>query len=226
MSTGRKILLSALIAAAAAASLGAGVFATFNASTRNAGNLFANGTLVLSNTKQGGTACLSTGGGSTDTNANNACPQLFDLTVRKPGDEGSANLTIKNEGSIPASVLEVFSTACTDADVPGEAYNGTGSPCSKVQLTIQQYADAGFSTPSSCIYGGGTATTCDFSDTSKTLAAFQAAHNSPSNGLSIGSGLPSGSAAYFKVAVRLPADADNSFQGRQATIDFNWYAQQ
>src|SRR5258708_11186863 len=92
----RKVLVSVLVVAGLVGGIGVGTFATFDAQTANPGNVFANGSLVLSNTKQGGSACLSTGGGTTDTNVNANCSQLFNLTVQKPGGSGSANLTIKN----------------------------------------------------------------------------------------------------------------------------------
>src|SRR5262249_10409774 len=95
MSTRRKIVLTSTVVLLPAAALGFGSFATFNAQTNNPNNLFAHGTIVLSNTKQGGSACLSTGGGNTNTNVNAACDQLLNLTVRKPGDSGTANLTLK-----------------------------------------------------------------------------------------------------------------------------------
>jgi hypothetical protein len=206
--------------------IGAGTFASFNARTANPGNLFANGTLVLSNTEATGTSCLSTAGGTTDVNVNDGCDQLFDLTVRKPGDSASARLTVANAGTVAASALRVFSAACTDGDVAAETYRGTGNPCAQVQLVIQRYSDASFSTPVECVYGGGTATTCDFSDTTKTLAAFQGAHDSPTTGRTVGSGLASGAARHLEVRLLLPLSTDNSFQGRQATVDFTWYAEQ
>lgn len=219
----RKTLLSLAVVAGTIAVIGVGTMASFTAQTKNPNNVFANGTLVLSNTKQGGTACLSTGGGSTDTNANSGCDALLNLSVRAPGDSGSANLTLKNEGSLDGSVFRLFAAACTNGNATGESYNGTGSPCSKVQLTVQQYSDSGFTTPSACVYGGGTATTCDFSDATKTLSAFQTAYSSSSTGLSLG-GITAGASKYYSIGVKLPSDADNTYQGRQATIDFTWYA--
>lgn len=224
MSTRTKIVLSALVVLDVLAGIGVGTFATFTAEAKNPGNLFADGTLVLSNKVGSGTACLSTGGGTTDTNAN-SCSPLFNLSTRKPGDSGAATLTIKNEGTISASVLKVFTTACTNSNAVGERFHGTGLPCSAIDLTIQEYSNPGFSMPRSCWYGGGTATTCAF-DNTKTLAAFQSTHNSPSNGLSTGSGLVAGAARYIKVSVQLPSTADDSYQGRQATADFTWYAAQ
>jgi predicted ribosomally synthesized peptide with SipW-like signal peptide len=226
MSNGKKMLLTLMVFGMVTAVLGSGTFATFTAQTTNPNNTFAAGTLVLSNTKTGGTTCLSTGGGTTDTNVNNLCEQLINATVKKPGDTASQTLTVKNEGSLAASALKLFSSACTNANSAGETYHGTGLACSKVQLYIQQYSDAAFTTPSACLYGGATGVTCDFSDATKTLAAFQSAYNSSSNGLTIGSGMASGASVYVKIAVQLPSSADNTYQGRQATIDFSWHITQ
>ncbi len=226
MNSSKKWLLSGLVVIGAAALIGGGTFASFNAQTQNPGNTFATGTLVLSNTKAGGSACLSTGGGATDTNVNSSCDSLFALTVKKPGDSGTANLTIKNEGSIDASALKVFSSACANANATGESYNGTGLPCSKVQLYIQQWSDSSFTTPSQCVFGGVTvANTCDFSDATKTLNAFTTSYNSSSSGRTVGL-LSAHTSAYFTVGLKLPADADNTFQGRQASFDLTWNAAQ
>jgi predicted ribosomally synthesized peptide with SipW-like signal peptide len=222
-----KLLLSGLVVVGAAAVIGAGTFATFNAQTTNPNNTFANGTLVLSNTKSGGSACLSTGAGTnTDTNVNGSCDTLFSLSVKKPGDSATASLTIKNEGSLDASALKVFSASCADANATGETYNGSGLPCSKVQLYIQQWSDSGFTTPSQCVYGGATvAGTCDFSDSTKTLTAFTTSYSSAGSAKTVGT-LSSHASNYFTIGLKLPSDADNTYQGRQASFDLSWYANQ
>lgn len=226
MNRSKKLVLSAAVVLGAATVVGAGTFASFNAQTKNPDNVLAAGTLVLSNTKDGGAACLSTAGGTTDTNANAGCDTLLSLTVQKPGDSGTADLTIANAGSLAASELRVFSAACTDGDASGESYHGTGLPCDKVQLYVQQYADPAFATPSACLYGGATvATICDFSDATKTLSDFQTAYGTSGSGLLVGS-LAAGASNYFKVGVMLPSSADNTFQGRQATFDLTWHAVQ
>ena len=226
MTTQRKILASVLLALGLAAVLGFSSFATFNAETDNPGNVFAHGTLVLSNTKQGGSACLSTGGGTTDSNSNASCDQLFNLLVKKPGDSGSANVTLKNAGTINASSFKVFAPSCTNADASAESYHGTGGPCGILQLTIQQWTDNTFSTPSACLYGGASGSTCNFSDASKTLGAFASSYPSSASGLAIGSGLAANSSAYFTLAVQSPSSANNTYQGRQSSIDFDWYIAQ
>ena len=206
----------------AAAVAGGGSFATFNAQTTNPGNTFATGTLVMSNKVNAGTACLSTAGGSTDTNANN-CDAAFNLSVKKPGDSGTANITLKNEGSLDAAALSLFSSACTNADASGETYHGTGGPCSKVQFYVQEYTSSSFATVSTCLYGGTTvANTCDFSDTSKTLGAFATAYPNSGTSLSLG-GMTAGTSRFIKVGVQLDSTANNSYQGRKASIDLTWF---
>ena len=192
LSLHRKVLLSMGVVAGIGALAGAGTFATFTAQTSNPTNTFADGTLVLSN---------------------------------KVGS-GTANLTLQNKGSLPASALKVFSNACTDADASGENYHGTGSPCGVVQLYVQQYSDSGFSTPSHCLYGGSpdSGVTCDFSDAAKTLTAFVTAYPNFGGGLSAGSLAAAGGAdtTWIKVGVMLPSTAGNSYQGRSASLAFNW----
>src|SRR5205807_2657703 len=98
-----------------------------------------------------------------------------------------------NAGSLAASALKLYTSACSNADAAGEAYHGTGSPCGTVQFTIQQWTSNTFATPTTCIYGGGDGTTCDWSDTAKTLGAYATAHTGSGNAQTIGSGLASGS---------------------------------
>jgi hypothetical protein len=229
LSLPQKVVLSLGVVAGIGALAGAGTFATFTAQTGNPSNTFANGTLVLSNKVNSGTACLSTGGGTTDVNNNASCSTAFSLSVKAPGDSGTSNLTLKNMGSLPASALVVFSGTCDDSDAAGENYHGTGSPCAKVQFYVQQYSDSGFSTPSACLYGGAAvANICDFSDAGKTLATFVTDHTDLSEGLSAGGLAAAGGAdtVWIKVGVKLPDDADNTYQGRAASLALNWHITQ
>jgi hypothetical protein len=228
LSTPQKVLASLAVVAVVGALAGAGTFATFTAQTSNPTNTFANGTLVLSNKVNAGTACLSTNGGTTDVNVN-TCSTAFNLAVKAPGDSGTTNLTLKNMGSLAASALKAFSGSCTDSDAAGENYHGTGSPCAKIQLYIQQYSDSGFSTPSACLYGGAVvANTCDFSDAAQTLATFVDDHTDLSEGLSAGGLAAAGGAdtTWIKIGVKLPSNADNTYQGRAASLALNWHITQ
>ncbi|HEX9823255.1 MAG TPA: hypothetical protein VGB51_02535 [Actinomycetota bacterium] len=221
---GKRTLLSGGVLLVVAALVGVGTLASFTAQTRNPSNVLANGTLVMSNKVGTGTACLSTSGGSTDSNVNNACDVAINRTVQKPGDSYTADLTIKNEGSLAASALTLFMAACANGDAAGESYNGTGLPCGKVQLYVQEM-DSGFAANVSCKYGGGTATDCDFSDAAKTLGAYQTAYNSSASGLGLGA-TAAGASKYYRIGVKLPSDADNTYQGRSATFDLTWYMEQ
>jgi hypothetical protein len=224
LSLQKKVLLSLGVVAGIGAFAGAGTFATFTAQTTNPSNTFANGTLVLSNQVNAGAVCLSTGGGNTDSNANGSCSTAFNLAVKKPGDSGTTDITLQNVGSLAASALKVFSGSCTDADASGEAYHGTGSPCGTVQIYIQQYSDA-FTTKSACLYGGATGAVCDFSDTNATLSAFVTAHTNLAAGLGAGALAASGGAdtTWIRIGVKLPTTADNTLQGRSATMALNWH---
>jgi hypothetical protein len=230
LSLPQKVLLSMGVVAGLGVLAGAGTFATFTAQTTNPDNVFANGTLVLSNEVDSLGACLSTGAGTdTDDNENEACDTVFDLAVRAPGDSDTTNVTLKNMGSLAASNLVVFSGLCTDSDATGENYNGDGSPCSKIQIYIQKWTSALRDTPADCLYGGETvANTCDFSNAAKTLATFVSDHTNLGEGLSAGglAALGGADTAWFTIGVKLPTDADNTFQGRAATLALNWHITQ
>ena len=228
LSLHRKVLLSLGVVAGIGALAGAGTFATFTAQTTNPGNTFADGTLVLSNKVNTGSACLSTGGGNTDSNANGSCDVAFNLSVAKPGDSDTANITLKDVGSLAASALTAFGT-CTDANSAGETYHGTGNPCSEVQFYVQQYSDSGRTTPSHCLYGGAAvANTCDFSAPSKTLRDFVTTYPDVNNGLGAGAlaALNGADTTWITIGVELPSGADNTYQGRAATLALNWHVTQ
>src|SRR5207244_142624 len=79
-----KIVLTAAVLMALCGFTAAATVASFTAETTNPTNKFATGTLVLSNKVNSGTACLSTAGGTTDTNTHGACDTPFSLTVKQP----------------------------------------------------------------------------------------------------------------------------------------------
>lgn len=228
----KKILLSLGAVAVVGAVVGGGTYATFNAQTANPGNVWANGTLTLSNKVGSGTTCLSTGAGtSTDTNVNANCDALFSgVTLRKPNDSATVNLAVANQGSLNASALKLHSSACTPGDTAGETYKGSSDPCDKVQLYVQKWTDATRTVPAACAYGSAatlTPNTCDFAATgaeAKTLGAFATANNSTTP-LDLGA-LATGTTGYYTVGVKLPQSTNNSYQGRKASVDFTWTLEQ
>jgi predicted ribosomally synthesized peptide with SipW-like signal peptide len=206
---------------------GAGTFATFNATTTNAGNTFATGSLVLSNTV-GASTCLSTGGGNTDTNTNSVgCGTVFNSTISKPGDIAGGNVTLTNSGTLPASALTLTKSACSTVDNPTETFHGTGDLCAALNFYVQEWNDSARTSPYKCWYGGGTATTCDptFATSPTSLAGFGTSPVDISAGPGATAFTANGGAAdtrYFTVAVELPIGADNSYQGRQGQINLSW----
>jgi hypothetical protein len=220
MSKLRKTLVALLLFGVTATAIGAGTFASFSASTSNGGSTFATGTLVLSNLKQGGSVCFSSGA-NTDTNSG-SCDILFTQTARTPGATTySANLTLKNEGSLNATALSVYrSQACTPSN-DGGSYHGSGDPCAAVQLTIDE-TNSGF-TPTACVYDADNAgTSCAFAAT-RTLSHFSTTYSASGSALGLGA-LTSGTSRYFKVSITFPdgGATDNQYQGRIATFGFNW----
>jgi predicted ribosomally synthesized peptide with SipW-like signal peptide len=226
-----KTFLKFLIGAGVLAVIGggAGTFASFNATTTNAGNTFATGTLVLSN-NIGASTCLSTGGGNTNSNTNSTgCGKFFDVSVKEPGDTGGAQLTLQNAGSLAASTLTLTATSCTDADASGESFHGTGSVCGALNTYVQEWTDNTFTTPYKCWYGGSTdsGVTCD--STWATASPLSGLGTSP-NDISVGPNATafaangsSGDTRFFTVAVQLPNSGNqNDLQGRQASLDLTW----
>lgn len=195
-------------------STGVGVVAAL-AAARGAG-----GHVVLSNRVDAGSVCLSSSGVG---NANPACDPLFQMTIRAPGDATSADVTLANTGTADAPTFRVFAPSCLSADAPGEASHGSGNVCGVLQMTVQEYADAGFSTALACRYGGATGASCDFSDPSKTIAAFAAAYQDSPSGLDLGT-ITTGAPRYFRVGVRFLPSAGNPYQGRGASFGLSWFA--
>lgn len=202
----------------------AGTWASFTASTDNPAT-FATGSLVLANTVTGGTGtCESDDDAGLAVNSS-TCDVLFDVPAQQPGHAPvEATLTLENVGTIDASALSVHAEGACTSPLVG-AYNGSVSLCSKLQLTVQEYSDAGFTTDSNCIYGDGDGTTCQF-DPTMTVDDFVATHGSFGTAAPVGD-LAVDAERYFRISVQL-ADApdNNSVQGREATFSLTWRAEQ
>lgn len=235
----KKMLVTSIIVASLGA-LASGTFASFTAQTSSPANSFASGSLVLdfNNTTfpppatPNASDCLSTGGGNTDTNSN-VCATLISAGVKKPGDSVTAKLALTNRGSVAMAHLMAYSPVvtnpkpCLDGQAAGETYHGSGLPCGKVVFYIQETNSA--FTATACQWGGGTASTCDFTtDTTKTLDAWSngaGGHNTTASALDMGALAP-GATRYFVIGMALPSTADNTYQGVSATMDVDWYATQ
>jgi predicted ribosomally synthesized peptide with SipW-like signal peptide len=235
----KKVLVTSIIVASLG-TLAGGTFASFTAQNGNPANTFASGSLVLDFNSTtfpppvtpNASDCLSTGGGSTDTNSN-VCATLVSAGVKKPGDSVTAKLALTNRGSLTIAHLMAYSPVvsgakpCADGLAAGETYHGSGLPCGKVVFYIQETNSA--FTATTCQWGGGTASTCDFTtDATKTLDSWSngaGAHKTTATALDMGALAP-GATRYFVVGMALPSTADNTYQGVSATMDLDWYATQ
>lgn len=202
----------------------AGTWASFTASTDNPTTL-ATGSLVLANTVTGGSGtCESDDDAGLAVNSS-TCDVFFDVAPQQPGHAPvEATLTLKNVGTVDASALSAHAEGACTSPLVG-AYNGSVSLCTKLQLTVQEYGDAGFTTESNCIYGDGDGTTCQFAPT-MTVDDFVATHGGFATGAPIGD-LAVDAERYFRISVQLEDELDNnSVQGREATFSLAWRAEQ
>lgn len=241
MSLTRKILLVLFFIGFAGNVGGSGTFASFNASTSNAASSFASGSIVLSNQKNTGTVCYSNGtslaspggaGVATDTNANTACEQLFNLTTQKPGDSATVNLTLQNVGSL-AGTLKLYAPGTCATGTTG-TYSGTGNLCNYLQMTIQRWTDSNrnvaYSTntppPYGCVFGNATTNTCSFP--ASTVGTFASTHTS-SAPISLGD-VASNATVYLTITLTFPNSstpgADNLYMGTTAGWAFTWLLEQ
>jgi hypothetical protein len=192
--------------------------ATFAAETVNQGNLFGMGTLVMANTKGSEAICYSSANGTTDTNAN-TCSTLIDVAAKRPGEEVTQVVTVKNAGTITADVFQLSGT-CAAGDTAADKIHGAGNPCTAIQFYVQQCSDAACATPVACAYGAGNGKTCEFGDKDKTLGAFASNHTTD-KGLSLGT-LEGGATTYYRIGLKADPKASNAVQGRQASFDLAW----
>jgi predicted ribosomally synthesized peptide with SipW-like signal peptide len=239
-----RILLTLMVVGTVAAVGGAGTLASFNATTTNSSSI-TTGTIVLGDTVNSGTECLSYGLSPNITAANTStCSNVFGLSSvsAEPGQPSasgnSATVKVVNKGSLnttanaagPKGFYLYAPSSCANTATAGEPFNGAGDLCSLAQIYVQQYSDAAFTTAYKCVYGAAVGATCSGFDSSHTLHALGLAATSASpifltdSGGNSASPLISGSAAYFKVFVFFPSPSSSadSYQGVTATLDFTW----
>ena len=107
----KQFLLGLMLLGAVTYFGGGGTWASFSAETANSGTSVASGTLTLSDTVNNTTACLSANG-TTLNNVNAACNAALTLTNVAPGVfGGTAQITLRNTGSIDASKLSFFASS-------------------------------------------------------------------------------------------------------------------
>jgi predicted ribosomally synthesized peptide with SipW-like signal peptide len=237
----RRWILGVLGAGAVFAAASAGTFASFSASTSNTGNVFSTGKLELSNTKPGGTACVSgytgTGTGapsaSLDANDNLGCDALMNLALRRPGDTAQGRLALANTGDYDG-LLQFWLDGCTNSTVATPA--GSGNLCDKLEVYVQEY-DSTYSTPvASCVFpfDAGAACSSSWSAATDSLTDLATAATAASPEPATPIALAKSSTRYFQVSVRFASggfDAngngvDNQYQNRRAAFDLRWRLQE
>ncbi len=220
-----KTYLKLLIAAGILAVIGggAGTFATFNAEVTNQNNVFANGTLFLHATPNGGATCTSESNG-----ANSAgCTWLFNTTLT--GGTQTATLQLNNAGTIDASDIKFSIGGCSVTDnfaVTGTHTTfGSAPTCTNLQLAIQE-TQSDFTTHTYCAYGTVSGSDCTI-DTGHNLTA---AAGPGLTTLLTTSGatatLVHGASRYYVIEINPNVASDNTLQNRRAQFDVTWHIDQ
>jgi hypothetical protein len=236
-----KTLLALLITVGGVSSVTvSGTYALLSAQETNGSSTISTGTLTLGNTVNAGTTCFSYGSGSSG-NVNNACsPLMTSSTLQYPGGApATAQVEIKNNGSINASRLTVYMPSCVMGTSPTAAGHANGgNPCVELftggttpaglVLTIEE-TTAAWASPK-CVYPVALAAACTTdpawaADSGNSFGIFAQYVTTSGSSIDLGSGPKIDQTRYFKVGVSLPATATNTLQGQMATFALTWHLQ-
>lgn len=233
-----KSLLALLIAVGGLGSITvSGTYALLLSEEANPNSTIASGTLTLGNTANSGTTCFSSAAGTTG-NVNNACSALMTAsTLRYPSASATtAQIQIKNTGSLDASDLSIYMPSCAMATSPGATgHTNGGNPCAGiftsgtptgVQMTLQETDSVG--TPTTCWFPVTAAGACAAAPgyaaaIPNSFGTFATYITSTAAALDLGRGPAHDQIRYFVVGVGLPTNASNTLQGEQATFALTWH---
>lgn len=171
----KQFLVLAMLVSLIAYLLGGSTFASFSAETGNPNSTVSAGTLTLSDQVNSGTVCNSYGSASQD-NYNPSCSSIVSLTNQAPGaidtsgtyPGGYATVTIKNTGSINASLFSLFapyvngvlSTSVSSGTTVGSTGTATGFTVSSLEGPVSTndklILNYGSTTQEFCAGGGVT----------------------------------------------------------------------
>lgn len=219
-----KTYLKILIAVGVLAVIGggAGTFATFNAEVTNQNNVFANGTLFLHATPNGGTTCTS----ESDTIGNSGtCTFLFNTDLT--GGTKTATLQLNNAGTLNAADIKFKVAGCTVGNNSGATGSsvvfGTAPTCSDLQLAVQE-TQSDFSTNVFCAYGTQSGNACTI-DTGHNLGSVTSLTTLKTTGDTTAT-LNSGSDRYYVIEINPNVASDNTLQNRKVQFDVTWHIDQ
>jgi len=194
-----------LLALLATVSLLGTTLATLNATTINPGGTFTAGALILSNQVSSRHPCLSAA-------AIVSCDALFNQQLT-PGKTYTAVVTIRNEGKVPAEVLQVWASGPCSNAASNPTFSGAADLCAATWISIHDDAH------DVCYFPVRAAGACPLSSggTIVDLANRNGAANPI--GLAVdqlASGIP------YTFAIELDPSAGNDYQGRKATFGITW----
>lgn len=205
-----RALATVLILGALSAFLTAATYALFSASTSSAGNVFATGTLSLTNS--------------------NSASATATLSNMVPGDSASGVVTVNNTGTEDLAGYQLAFTVTSAANaLTTDATNGL-----KVYVTRCSVAWTGAGAAATC---GGVQT--DVVGTAAAPVAIATGPYSLGSALCTANAAVTAAirtargttcaitgSDFLKVRVSLPTTADNTFQGLSSTVNFTWQGTQ
>jgi hypothetical protein len=222
----KRVLLSVLVVGGLSTFTIAGTFASLTSESSNRAGSVASGTLALSDTVGAGTTCFSY---TSSTNSGGCSSLVTTGSVQYPGGTVvTANVAIKNEGSIGASNLALYMPSCSKTTTAGATVVGGGNPCTIVANGLALYVEEATSSSftaatSACKFPIASASPCTATAGS---FAYLAGKTTSSTAFSLAEGLTAGTTRYYIVGFQLPTAADNTLQGEQANFDLTWLASQ
>ena len=198
-----------LLALLATVSLLGTTLATLNATTVNPGGTFTAGALILSNQVSNRHPCLSSA-------AIVSCDALFNQELT-PGTSYTAVVTIKNEGTVPAEVLQLWAASPCSSGAANPTFSGSANLCAATWISIHDDAHDLCYFP---VRGPGA---CHIG-TAGTIVDL-ANRNGPDNPLNLAIdqlaiGIP------YTFAIELDPGVGNEYQGRKANFSITWKVSQ
>ena len=211
----RAPLILAVICIAMLVPLSSVALASVNSQSANPGNVFAIGSLVLSDAVPSRTSCISVTGPTSQAPAGD-CDAIFQFSQGAPGQVGTAKVTIRNVGTVPIRDFRVWSSGCTTHAAPTERAHGTADVCAWVAMAVHD------DNHDRCYYPVQAVGACPAGGS---MGDFGRTYSSDAGGLRLDpQGLGAGITFTFTVQVN-PA-APNSAQGLQPLMDFHWLVSQ
>lgn len=201
----RWFLIAALMSLSALAIVGGGL-ATSSGSSINPATIFQTALLILSDTKVGGTTCLSN-------QPAHACDAILSIVRGAPGDSAAGQVILRDVGPHAVAGLTVSTPGCSTGNAAGEQFHGAGDVCDVTDVVIHDdshdFCYFPVRSPGACAYTLA-GTLRSFADT------YGGGRPLPLNASNLSAG------TAFTIAVRIDPEAGDAYQGRTATIDLVW----